>query len=321
MSLLVVQGLSVRYRQGGRTLRAVDDVSFTVGAGETLALVGESGCGKTTTALAILRLLGAGAVLEARSVQLAGRELTTLSEREMQRVRGRHVGMVFQEPSAALDPLYTVGEQVAEGLRRHEALPRAAAWRRAVETLAEVGVPDAPRRAGEYPHQLSGGLRQRAMIAAAIACRPALLIADEPTTALDVSLQAQILDLFLRLREQRRLSILLITHDLGIVAEMAHRVAVFYAGQVVEVAGVRELFASPRHPYTRALLALLPSRGAGGRLPVIDGAVPDPANLPAGCRFAPRCRHRQADCEMTQQMRPIADGHQARCIRAGEDLA
>jgi peptide/nickel transport system ATP-binding protein len=354
MSLLSVQGLTVRYSRDGRTLRAVDDVSFAVAESETLALVGESGCGKTTAALALLRLLPPTAQVEARAISLGGRELTTLSESALRAIRGKDVGMIFQEPAAALNPLLCVGEQVAEGVRVHERLSRRVAWERAVEALAEAGVPDPRRRAAEYPHQLSGGLKQRAMIAAALVCRPRLLIADEPTTALDVSLQAQIIDLLLKLREERRLALLLITHDLGVVAELAQRVAVLYAGQVVEQADVRDLFARPRHPYTRALLAAVPGitstqprlqpvgRGSEqvfsgaqasqitavpprsvaesrGRLAALEGTVPDLARLPAGCRFAPRCRHAAAECGKPQELQSLGGGV-VRCCRAEELL-
>src|SRR5262245_47890896 len=276
-ALVDVRDLSVRFPRAA----AVEGVSFTVAEGETLALVGESGCGKTLTALSVLRLTPPAALVEAQSIVLRGRELTRLSDREMRDVRGKEVGVIFQDPLTALNPLWPVAEQVAEGLRLHEGLGRRAAWERAVEALREVGIADHRRRASEYPHQLSGGMRQRAMIAAALACRPPLLIADEPTTALDVTLQAQIIDLLLRLREERRLSILLITHDLGVVAELAHRVAVMYAGQVVESAGVGDLFRRPLHPYTRALLAAVPRLDGRGRLATIDGAVPDPTRYPS----------------------------------------
>jgi len=315
MSLLDVRNLSVRVS----TATAVEGVSFAVADGETLALVGESGCGKTLTALSVLRLTPPAAVIEAQSVVLRGRELTRLTDRQMRDVRGKEVGVVFQDPLTALNPVWSVGEQVAEGLRLHDGLGRRAAWERAVEALREVGIADPGRRASEYPHQLSGGMRQRAMIAAALACRPPLLIADEPTTALDVTLQAQIIDLLLYLREERRLSILLITHDLGVVAELAHRVAVMYAGQVVESADVATLFRRPLHPYTRALLAAVPRLdGGAGRLVTIEGAVPDPSRYPAGCRFAPRCPSALEACRQPQELRELEPGHWVRCGRAGE---
>jgi oligopeptide/dipeptide ABC transporter ATP-binding protein len=320
MALLDVRNLSVHFHGRNGRVTAVDGVSFEVAEGETLALVGESGCGKTLTALAVLRLLPPGARLEAECVILGGRDLVRLAERDLRSVRGKEVGVVFQDPLTALNPVWPVGEQVAEVLRVHDGLGRRAAWARAVELLHEVGIADPKRRASEYPHQLSGGMRQRALIAAALACRPALLIADEPTTALDVTVQAQILDLLLRLREERRLSILLITHDLGVVAELAQRVVVLYAGQVIEQSEVASLFRRPRHPYTRALLVALP-RLEGfthRRLRTIDGAVPDPARLPEGCRFAPRCPHALEACRKVQELHPIEPGRLVRCGRAAE---
>jgi oligopeptide/dipeptide ABC transporter ATP-binding protein len=300
-----------------------------------LALVGESGCGKTVTALAVLRLLPPAARLEAEAITLRGRELTLLTEREMRAVRGKDLAMIFQEPLTALNPVYPVGEQIAEGLRLHENLNRRVAWERAVEALREVGIPDPRQRAREYPHQLSGGLRQRAMIAMAMAGRPSLLIADEPTTALDVSVQAQILDLLLHLQAERRMSLLLITHDLGIVAEMAHQVAVMYAGHIVEQADVKTLFARPWHPYTQGLLASLPKLTAisyqpsaishqpsatAQRLASIEGTVPDLAHLPVGCRFAPRCPHAQEQCQQPQALQEVHAAHLVRCCRVSEWL-
>jgi oligopeptide/dipeptide ABC transporter ATP-binding protein len=314
-SLLDIRNLSVRF---GAT-QVVDGVSCAVAEGETLALVGESGCGKTLTALSVLRLAPPGAVVEAESVTLRARELTRLSQREMRQVRGKEVGVIFQDPATALNPVWTVGEQVAEGLRLHEGLGRRAAWRRAIEALDAVGIADPVRRASEYPHQLSGGMRQRAMIAAALACRPPLLIADEPTTALDVTLQAQIIDLLLGLREECRLSILLITHDLGVVAHLAHRVAVLYAGQIVESAEATALFCRPLHPYTRALLAAVPRLdGSDRRLATIDGAVPDAGRYPVGCRFSPRCPHALEACRESQSLNEVEPGHWVRCGRAGD---
>jgi peptide/nickel transport system ATP-binding protein len=322
--LLAVRNLCVRFRLRGRSFRAVDDVSLDVSAGETVAVVGESGCGKTTLALALLRLLPLGAVIESGSIRLRERELTGLSEKEMRDIRGKDAGMIFQEPLTALNPVYTVGEQIAEGLRLHEGLGRRAARQRAIDTLAEVGVPDPSGRASAYPHQLSGGQRQRAMIATAIACRPALLIADEPTTALDVGVQGQILDLLRKLQAERALAILLITHDLGVVAEMAQRVAVMYAGQIVEQADVRSLFAEPLHPYTRGLLGCLPRLEAPPpgtrRLPVLEGTVPDLSQLPSGCRFANRCSDVVERCGQAQGLRPVAS-RLVRCIQGEEKPA
>jgi peptide/nickel transport system ATP-binding protein len=332
MPLLNVQDLVVRFRLPHASFDAVDHVSFAIEAGQTLALVGESGCGKTLTALALLRLLPAQAQSTATAIQLGGRDLTTLTAREMRGVRGKGIGMVFQEALTALNPVYTIGEQVSESLRLHEGMTRRAAAARVEELFREVGLPDPGRLARSFPHQLSGGQRQRAMIALALACRPALLIADEPTTALDVSLQAQIIDLLLRLQEERNIAILLITHDLGIVAEMAHQVAVMYAGQIVEQAPCRTLFAQPLHPYTRALLASLPQLAATGaadanagpsarRLAAIAGTVPDPSRLPSGCRFAPRCAQALEACGKLQELQEIQAGQGVRCARAKEWLA
>jgi oligopeptide/dipeptide ABC transporter ATP-binding protein len=324
MALLNVQNLSVRFTLARRSFFAVERVSFSLEEGRTLAVVGESGCGKTSIALALLRLPPPGATVEADSVTLRGRELTRLTEREMRDVRGKDVAMVFQDALTALNPVYTVGEQIAEGLRLHERLGRRAAWERAVEAMREVGIPDPGRRARQYPHQLSGGLRQRVTIAQAIACRPALLIADEPTTALDVSLQAQIIDLLLKLQSDLRLSILLITHDLGVVAAMAHDVAVMYAAQFVEQTDVKSLFARPVHPYTRGLLRSIPGTGpATGdrRLYSLEGTVPDLANLPGGCRFHPRCPHALEPCKAPQELRGAEPGRLVRCCRALETLS
>jgi oligopeptide/dipeptide ABC transporter ATP-binding protein len=323
MPLLNVQNLSVRFRLGRQSFNAVDHASFALDEGRTLAVVGESGCGKTSGALALLRLTPSEAQIQADSITLRGRELTRLTEREMCAVRGKDMAMVFQEPLTALNPVYTVGEQIAEGLRLHEKLGRTAAWERAVEAMHEVGIPEPRQRAREYPHQLSGGLRQRVTIAQAIACRPALLIADEPTTALDVSLQAQIIDLLLKLQADLRLSILLITHDLGVVAEMAHHVAVMYAGQIVEQAEVKSLFARPLHPYTRGLLQSVPGLDAAPgerRLHSLEGNVPDLARLPPGCRFAPRCPYAIDPCKIPQELCEVEPGRLARCCRALEVL-
>jgi peptide/nickel transport system ATP-binding protein/oligopeptide transport system ATP-binding protein len=325
MPLLNVQNLSVRFAQG-RPFHAVDSASFTLDEGRTLALVGESGCGKTSIALALLRLVPPGATIQADSIGFRGREWTRLTESEMRTVRGKDAAMVFQDPLTALNPVYMVGEQIAEGLRLHEQLNRREAWKRAVEAMHEVGIPDPAARAREYPHQLSGGLRQRVTIAQAIACRPALLIADEPTTALDVSLQAQIIDLLLQLQTDRRLSILLITHDLGVVAEMAHDVAVMYAGQIVEYTDVKNLFHRPLHPYTRGLLQSIPGLASDGgpagerRLRSLEGTVPDLAQLPPGCRFAPRCPHAVDLCDAPQELREVEPSRLVRCCRALETM-
>jgi oligopeptide/dipeptide ABC transporter ATP-binding protein len=321
MALLTVSGLTVSISTGHGRYLAVDGVSFAIEAGRTLALVGESGCGKTMTALAMLRLLPPVATAEGGSAQLHDRDLMQLSEARMRDVRGRDLGIIFQEPLTALNPVYTIGDQVAETVRRHAGLRGREAWRRAVAQLQEVGIPDASRRAHAYPHQLSGGLRQRAMIAMAVACRPAVLLADEPTTALDVSVQAHILDLLRRLQAERNMGLLLITHDLGIVAEMAHEVAVMYAGHTVERAAVGDLFAHPRHPYTQALMAAVPRLSHGdrrARLAPIGGAVPDLGCLPVGCRFAPRCPAGREICRELGGLAEVAPGHWVRCVGAEE---
>jgi peptide/nickel transport system ATP-binding protein len=313
--LLVVEGLrTVFARPGGHDAAAVDDVSFHIGRGETLGLVGESGSGKSMTALSIIRLVPAGARIAAGRIVLDGRNLLELDDESMRRVRGRRIGFVFQEPMVALDPVYTIGYQIAETLAVHDLARGAAARRRAVELLEAVRVPDPARRAKEYPHQLSGGLRQRAMIALALCAEPALVIADEPTTALDVTVQAEVLDLLRDMRRQFNLSLLLITHDLGVVAEMADRVAVMYGGRLVEQARVAELFATPAHPYTRGLLASIPGGRKGDRLASIPGTVPALGQLPTGCAFAPRCPDRFAPCDAQPRVTALSATHDVRCF-------
>jgi oligopeptide/dipeptide ABC transporter ATP-binding protein len=322
--LLTVRDLTVSISREGARFRAVDAISFDLEAGKTLALVGESGCGKTMTALALLRLVPPVAKVEEGEVGLHGRDLLRLNETEMQDVRGGEIGIIFQEPLTALDPVYTIGEQVAEGLRRHAGLRRREAWRQAVEQLREAGIPDAGRRAHEYPHQLSGGMRQRAMIATAVACRPAVLLADEPTTALDVSVQAHILDLLRRLQAERNMALLLITHDLGVVAEMADEVAVMYAGHIIERAPVAALFGQPAHPYTRGLLATVPRLSHGERpprLPSVGGVVPDLSCLPDTCRFAARCQDSAPECQQPIALTEVEPGHWVRCVCAREVAA
>jgi len=312
MALLAVEHLTTAYPIDGRWTPVVNDVSFTVDAGETVALVGESGCGKSLTALSILRLVDPPGRVVSGAVRFEGRDLLSLDEREMRAVRGPSIGLVLQEPMTALNPVLTVGRQVAETLEVHGLARGPAARARAIELLEAVRVPDPARRAGDYPHQLSGGLRQRVLIAAALACRPKLLIADEPTTALDVTIQAQILDLLRDLKRDLGLAVLLITHDLGIVAQQADRGLVMYAGRIVERAPVRALFHGARHPYTRGLLRSIPGRAAGKRLEAIEGAVPAPGLIPAGCAFAPRCRDRFDPCAAL----PALEGeeHAVRCF-------
>jgi len=295
--LLHVERLTTVFEVGGRVLPAVDHISFSVRSGETLGLVGESGSGKSVTALSILRLIEPpGRIMEGR-VRFRDRDLLSLSEREMREVRGAGIGLIFQEPMTALNPVFTIGDQLRETLEVHGRGTGRAARQQAIELLAAVAMPDPVRRFDEYPHQLSGGLRQRALVAMAIACEPALVIADEPTTALDVTVQAQILDLLRAMKQRLGLSLLLITHDLGIIAETADRVAVMYAGRIVEEGPVREVLRDPRHPYTRALLASVPSGRPNTRLQAIPGAVPALGALPAGCAFSPRCPDRFTPCD------------------------
>ena len=287
--LLDVQHLTTVFDVEGRALPAVDDVSFEVRKGETLGLVGESGSGKSMTALSILRLVQPPGRIAGGRVLFQGRDLLTLPEREMRRVRGAGIALVFQEPMTALNPVFTVGDQIAEAMLVHGVEKRAAARRRAVELLEAVRVTEPELCARSYPHQLSGGMRQRVLVAMALSCHPSLLIADEPTTALDVTVQAQILDLLREMRERFDLSMLLVSHDLGIIAGSADRIAVMYAGRIVEQGPVRAVFGSPAHPYTKALLASVPRDDAGGRLTAIEGTVPALTDLPRGCGFAPRC--------------------------------
>lgn len=312
--LLDVRGLRTTFPVGGTDAAAVDDVSFVVGHGETLGLVGESGSGKSVTALSIVQLIAPPGRIAAGQVLFDGRDLLQLDERDMQAVRGRRIGFVFQEPMVALDPVYTIGAQIEETLRAHRLARGPAARQRALDLLDAVRIPDPARRHGEYPHQLSGGLRQRAMIALALAADPALVIADEPTTALDVTVQAEILELLRDMRRTFDLALLLITHDLGVVAEMAHRVAVMYSGNIVEQGPVGRVLREPAHPYTRALLASIPGARPGARLHAIGGTVPALDQRPDGCRFAPRCPSRFDPCDRMPAMYPIAPDHAARCF-------
>jgi peptide/nickel transport system ATP-binding protein len=288
--LLAVEGLRTQFATSGGTVRAVDGLSFAIERGEVLGLVGESGCGKSVTSLSIMRLVPPPGRVTAGRILLDGDDLLDKDAEAMRRVRGARIAMVFQEPMTSLNPVFTIGDQIAAAVRAHEGGGRRAAWTRAVEMLDRVQVPSPRERARDYPHQLSGGLRQRAMIALALAPGPQLLIADEPTTALDVTIQAQILDLLRRLQAERGMAVLLITHDLGVVAELCHRVAIIYAGRIVEMASVAKIFEEPLHPYTRGLLRCLPHPSRFG-LPLssIEGAPPDLRQEGAGCRFAPRC--------------------------------
>lgn len=310
-----MRGLSVGFTAHGRpALPVTDDVSFTVAAGEAVALVGESGCGKSVTAKALLRLLPSPpAQILAGQVHIDGQAVFDLAPRALRRLRGADVGVVFQDPMSALNPVLRVGEQIAERLRTHGGLDRRAAAARAIELLAEVGIPAPAERARAWPHELSGGMRQRVVIAIALAGSPRLLIADEPTTALDVTIQAQIMRLIADLRAARDMAVLLITHDLGVVAQHVDRVVVMYAGQVVEQAPVEALFRHPRHPYTRGLLAAVPG-ATPGRLQAIPGAVPPPQAFPSHCRFADRCPAAQPDCRAGAiPLQPTPDGA-VRCL-------
>jgi peptide/nickel transport system ATP-binding protein len=321
-TVLVVEDLSVRFRTEDGFVHAVDEVSFEVGAGEVLAVVGESGCGKTVTALSLVGLLPPSAEVRGH-VRLDGEDLVTVSHARLRELRGKQVGFVFQEPMTSLNPVLTVGRQVGEVLRRHERLPRQAALGRAADLLDLVGIPEARRRLREYPHQLSGGLRQRVMIAMAVACEPRVLIADEPTTALDVTIQAGILDLLRDLRHRLGTAIVLITHDLGVVADVADRVLVMYAGRKVEEAGAEDLFAAPQHPYTVGLLGAVPNparQAPGGRLREIPGMVPSLSERLGYCAFAPRCP--RADDRSRSERPPLEEvrpGHLVACFHPGPD--
>ncbi len=326
--LLDVRHLTTVIDTPAGALHPVDDVSFQVPAGSTVALVGESGCGKSMTALSLLRLLPSPpARVAGGSVLFEGADLMALSEREMRQVRGARIAMIFQEPMTSLNPVYTVGAQIVEAIRIHQAVGRRAARARAIELLGTVGIPSPGQRVDAYPHELSGGMRQRVMIAMALSCNPKLLIADEPTTALDVTIQAQILDLLRRLQQTFEMSILFITHDLGVVAEFASQMVVMYAGRVVETGSVREVFQRPLHPYTRALLASVPPANATRmgtarppRLPTIEGMVPELAALPRGCRFTERCpllaerpAERERCAEQEPELSEAAPGRTVRC--------
>jgi oligopeptide/dipeptide ABC transporter ATP-binding protein len=294
-TLLSVERLTTVFDLARGPAKAVDDVSFEIHAGETLGLVGESGSGKSVTAMSIMRLVQPPGRIGGGAIRFKGRDLLTLPEREMRAVRGAEISLIFQEPMTALNPVFTVGDQLAETLAVH-GVSSADAKARVVDLLAAVRIPDPAARARDYPHQLSGGMRQRVLIAMAIACKPALVIADEPTTALDVTIQAQILDLLREMKARFSLSLLLITHDLGIVAEMTDRVAVMYAGRIVETGPVRAVLRDPRHPYTRGLIASIPGGAPGTRLAAIDGSVPALGALPPGCAFNPRCPDRFEPC-------------------------
>jgi peptide/nickel transport system ATP-binding protein len=319
--ILSVRDLRTYFHTGAGVARSVDGVSFDVMPGETLGLVGESGCGKSVTALSVLRLVRPPGRIEGGSrILFDGRDLIAISERDLRGIRGDRVSMIFQEPMTALNPVFTVGDQIAEVVRVHGKGSRREAWERAVEMLEQVGIPDPARRAKEYPHQLSGGMRQRVMIAMALVLSPAVVLADEPTTALDVTIQAQILELLGDLQQRLGTAIVMITHDLGVIAETARRVVVMYAGEVVEQAAVAELFEAPHHPYTEGLLGAMPQLGGGtDRLNVIPGTVPPPTAWPSGCRFHDRCPYAWERCAREHPpLYQIEGGHVSRCHLAVE---
>jgi peptide/nickel transport system ATP-binding protein len=319
--LLSVHDLRTYFRTSAGVARAVDGVSFDIAPNESVGVVGESGCGKSVTSLSLLRLIQRPGSIEPGSrIEFEGTDLLALDDESMRKIRGNRIAMIFQEPMTALNPVFTVGAQLAEVPRVHSDISRRDAWARAVEMLGVVGIPDPAERAKSYPHQLSGGMRQRVMIGMALMLSPALLIADEPTTALDVTIQAQILELLAELRARTAMSVLLITHDLGVVAESTSRVIVMYAGEIVEQAGVRELFAAPHHPYTEGLMAAMPRAGEKReRLTVIPGTVPSPYDWPGGCRFHERCPYAWERCESEHPpLYQIGAGHVSRCHLAVE---
>ncbi len=320
-TLLDIERLSVRFPTTRGDVRAVEDLSFSIREGETVALVGESGSGKSTAALALTRLIPetSGRIITGQ-VTFEGQDLLTLSPSALRKIRGRRIGMIFQDPMMALNPVFTIGWQIAEPLREHLGLSERAARDRAVELLNQVAIPAPEQRIDQYPHNLSGGMRQRIMIAIALSCRPSLLIADEPTTALDVTVQAQVLALIRELKTEFGTAVLLITHDLGVVWETAERVAVMYAGRNVEEGSSASVFAHPAHPYTQGLLRTAAfAEGPDGRMPEISGTVPSPFEMPSGCRFAPRCTHARDICRAAQpQLIPAGAGHEAACVLLGE---
>jgi oligopeptide/dipeptide ABC transporter ATP-binding protein len=316
--LLRIEGLQTHFYTEAGTVRAVDGVSLTVRKGETLGIVGESGCGKSVTALSILRLIpNPPGMIVGGNIFLEGRDLLQLPENEMRKVRGASISMIFQEPMTSLNPVFTVGDQIAEGIRLHQRLSKRESWNKAIEMLRVVRMPDPERRVGEYPHQMSGGMRQRVMIAMALSCNPHLLIADEPTTALDVTIQAQILELLNQLKAEMGMAVMLITHDLGVVADTAARVAVMYAGRLVEEAPVLELFTNPLHPYTQGLLNSIPRIEKSERRPrllAIPGMVPDLLDLPQGCKFQARCLKIFEPCGGEEpELKTVGPEHRVRC--------
>jgi oligopeptide/dipeptide ABC transporter ATP-binding protein len=319
--LLTISDLRTHFITRAGVVKSVNGISLEVGQGETLAVVGESGSGKSVTSLSVMRLIDAPGRIVSGSIVVRTKlggvvDVTQCSEKEMRRIRGNDIAMVFQEPMTSLNPAYTAGDQIAEAVILHQRKGKKEAWEMAAQTLALVGISAPEKRMFEFPHQMSGGMRQRVMIAIALSSKPGLLIADEPTTALDVTIQAQILDLMRQLQDELKMGILLITHNLGVVAEMASRVAVMYAGQIVEQGAVAEVFRAPKHPYTIGLLASLPRPAAHARLEAIPGNVPSPFAMPPGCKFAPRCRYAVSECsEGEPALVAVGQGHESRCFR------
>ena len=317
MSLLDVRDLSIYFRSAENPVKVVSSLNFTIKESEIFGLAGESGCGKSLTALSIMGILPANAIADGE-IFFRNKDLLKLDRESMRQLRGREISMIFQEPMTSLNPVLTIGYQIAEVLTTHLNMSRKNAMEKSIELLRMVSMPSPETRLKEYPHHLSGGMRQRVMIAMAIACNPSLLIADEPTTALDVTIQAQILELIQGIREEQKMSILFITHDLGIIAENASRAGIMYAGRLMELADAREIFQNPRHPYTIGLLESIPKK-KGTPLQPISGVVPRPEDLPEGCKFMERCRYAVKECGISEpELRNISDGHQVRCIRAEE---
>jgi oligopeptide/dipeptide ABC transporter ATP-binding protein len=319
-NILEIKNLGTHFFTRAGVVKAVDDVSFAIERGSTVALVGESGSGKSVTSLSIMRLVQPPGKIVAGQILFNDKDLVKAGNEEMRKLRGSEIAMIFQDPMTSLNPVYTVGDQIAEAIKLHQNLPKKQAWAKAVEMMQRVKIPDAERRASDYPHQLSGGMRQRVVIAMALSCNPELLIADEPTTALDVTIQAEILDLLRGLKDDFDLSMLLITHDLGVVAETADRVAVMYAGRIVEEAPVHDIFHQPKHPYTEGLLRSVPRLSEEGlrrkRLDTIEGTVPNLLALPDGCKFAPRCAYKINDCTKGDiPLIEITEERKTRCIR------
>lgn len=325
--LLEIKNLQTHFPTKEGIVKAVNDVSFHIDEGELLGLVGESGCGKSITALSIMRLISAPGKIVGGSIKFNDIELVNASEKKMRELRGNDIAMIFQDPMTSLNPVYTVGEQIAEAIRLHRKLSKKEAWDAAIAAMEEVAIPSPSTRVNDYPHQLSGGMRQRVMIAMALACEPELLIADEPTTALDVTIQAQILELLNELRKTRKLAILLITHDLGVVAETADRVCVMYTGKIVEESNVDQIFEEPKHPYTKGLLNSVPKLSekkliGENRLSTIEGTVPSPTSLPDGCHFAPRCEYKKEICTHGEiPLYEIENSIKVRCVLYKDEQA